>query len=172
MRLRLIETRREAADGTTSFIFYPDHPRTWRAGQFLHYVLPHDKADERKDDRCFTIASAPHETNIRLTTRFTNGTGSTFKKALQALQFGVTIEVGEPDGDFVIDQPDRESIFIAGGIGITPFRAMLVDLDYRKIDIKATLLCSNRDTDIVFKRQLDGLARKHPHLKVRYLIGR
>ena len=171
MRLRLIEKRREASDGTTSFILYPDHSPTWRAGQSLHYALPHDEADDRKDDRYFTIASAPHETNVRLTTRFTNGTGSTFKKALQALQFGATIEVGAPDGDFVIDQPDCESIFIAGGIGMTPFRAMLVDLDYRKVDIKATLLYSNRDTDVVLKCQLDGLGSKHAHLKVRYFIS-
>lgn len=58
MRLRLIEKRREASDGTTSFILYPDHSSTWRAGQSLHYVLPHDEADDRKDDRYFTIASA------------------------------------------------------------------------------------------------------------------
>src|SRR5438874_67399 len=70
MKLRLIEKRREAADATTSFIFYPDHPLKWQAGQFLHYVLPHDNADDRQDDRYFTIASAPQETNVRLTARF------------------------------------------------------------------------------------------------------
>ena len=102
MKLRLIEKRREAADGTTSFILCPERPLTWQAGQFLHYVLPHDKADDREDDRYFTIASSPRESNIRLTARFSNGTGSTFKRALQTLQFGATIEVSEPDGEFVL----------------------------------------------------------------------
>lgn len=171
MRLRLIEKRREAADATTSFIFYPDHSFQWQAGQFLHYVLPHTDADEREDDRYFTIASAPQEKNVRLTARFSNGTGSTFKRALQTLPFGATIEAGELGGEFVIDDPARECIFIAGGIGITPFRAMLVDLDRRGVDIKATLLYSNRDNDIVFKRQLDELARKHPHFHIQYVIS-
>jgi len=171
MRLRLIEKRREAADGTTSFIFYPDGPLAWRAGQFLHYVLPHDEADDRKDDRYFTIASAPHERNIRLTTRFANGQGSTFKRALQGLPFGATLEGGELAGDFVLEDTEHQSIFIAGGIGITPFRAILVDLDHRGVDINATLLYSNRDADIVFKRQLDGLATKHPHFNIRYFIS-
>ena len=171
MKLRLIEKRREAADETTSFIFYPEGRLTWRAGQFLHYVLPHDGADDRNGERSFTIASAPQETNIRLTTRFANGTGSTYKRALQALPFGATIEAGEVDGEFVVDDPERHSIFIAGGIGITPFRAMLVDLDKRGVDIRATLLYSNRDADIIFKRQLDELARKHAHLKIRYFVS-
>jgi len=168
--MRLIEKRREAADETTSFIFYPDRPLAWRAGEFLHYVLPHDGADDREEDRYFTIASAPHETNIRLTTRFADRAGSTFKKALRGLPFGATLEAGEPDGDFVVDDPDGESVFIAGGIGITPFRAMLVDLDHRGLDINATLLYSNRDADVVFKRQLDGLATKHARFKIRYFI--
>jgi ferredoxin-NADP reductase len=171
MRLRLIEKRREAADDTTSFIFFPEGRLTWRAGQFLHYVLPHAEADDRKEDRYFTIASAPHETNVRLTTRFANGSGSTYKHALQALAFGATIEAGELDGDFVIDDPEGESIFIAGGIGITPFRAMLVDLDKRGVDINATLLYSNPDVDIIFKRQLDGLAMKHARLTIRYFVS-
>jgi ferredoxin-NADP reductase len=171
MKLRLIEKRREASDDTTSFIFFPEGPLTWRAGQFLHYVLPHAEADDRKADRYFTIASAPHETNVRLTTRFANGSGSTYKHALQALAFGATVEAGELDGDFVIDDLEGESIFIAGGIGITPFRAILLDLDKRGVDIKATLLYSNRDVDIIFKRQLDGLAQKHPRFKIRYFVS-
>jgi ferredoxin-NADP reductase len=62
------------------------------------------------------------------------------------------------------------SSFIAGGICITPLRAMLVDLDHRHLDIKATLLYSNRDSDVISKRQLDGLAEKHAHFKIRYFI--
>jgi len=171
MKIRLIEKRREAADDTTSFIFFPAGRLTWRAGQFLHYVLPHDRADERHEDRYFTIASAPFETNVRLTTRFANGTGSSFKHALLDLPFGAAIEAGEPDGDFVIDDPAAESVFIAGGIGITPFRAILMDLDHRGIDIHATLLYSNRNSDVLFKRQLDGLAAKHPHFTIQYVIS-
>lgn len=171
MKLRLIEKRREASDDTTSFIFFPEGRLTWRAGQFLHYVLPHAEVDDRKDDRYFTIASAPHETNVRLTTRFAIGNGSSYKHALQALAFGATVEAGEADGGFVMDDPGRESVFIAGGIGITPFRAILVDLDKRGVDINATLLYSNPDVDIIFKRQLDGLAQKHPRLRIRYFVS-
>jgi ferredoxin-NADP reductase len=41
--------------------------------------------------------------------------------------------VNEPDGDFVIGDPADEHVLIAAGIGITPFRAILFDLDHRRL---------------------------------------
>src|SRR5581483_11154928 len=171
MKMRLIEKRRESEDDTMSFIFYHDGRLAWRAGQFMHYTLPHEGADDRHEDRYFTIASAPQETNVRLTTRFGGqAASSTFKKALLNLPFGATVEADAPDGDFVLDDADSPAVFIAGGIGITPFRAMLVDLDRRKVDIKVTLLYSSRSS-VLFQRQLDVLASKHPQFKIQYFIS-
>jgi ferredoxin-NADP reductase len=170
MQLTLAEKKREAAD-VTSFLFRSDTPLTWRAGHFLRYALPHPGADDRKTTRYFTIASAPFEGIIMLTTRFASEKGSTFKQALQRLPIGATIEVGQPAGDFVVDDPTAEHVFVAGGIGMTPYRAMLLDLDHRGVSIRGALLYANRTPEFVYKDEIEALAKKRPGLTVHYFVS-
>jgi ferredoxin-NADP reductase len=170
MTLNLAATRPEA-EGVTSFLFTSDRPIKWQAGQFLHYSLPHARADERGMTRYFTIASAPFERHIMLTTRFFSQETSTFKRALRQLPIGAAVEVGEPDGDFVVADPDAHHVLLAAGIGITPFRSILLDLEHRGLRLNATLLYANRTPDFVYKAEIDGLARRHRELAVRYLVS-
>ena len=170
MKLTLVAKRHETQD-VMSFIFKSDAPLTWQAGQFLSYTLPHSDPDDRGITRYFTIASAPFEGHVRLTTRFASGRSSSFKRALRQLPAGAVVEVGEPDGDFVLYDPSGEHILLAGGIGITPFRAILLDLDHSELPINATLLYANRTPDFVYKGEIDRLAGRHPGLVVRYLVS-
>ena len=80
MKVELLEKYHETED-VISFIFKPLEDLEWKAGQFIYYKIPHDKPDNRGIIRHFTIASAPHEEHIRLTTRFFSEKGSSFKKA-------------------------------------------------------------------------------------------
>lgn len=145
-------------------------PLTWQAGQFLLYTLDHPNPDDRKTQRYFTIASAPFEGHIMLTTRFAKEKGSTFKHALYNLPIGVTIGAEGPDGDFVIEEPSKEYVFIAGGIGITPYRAILLGLDHRNLSINVTLLYSNRTPEFVYKTELEDIAKKHSMLQTHYFV--
>ena len=73
--------------------------------------------------RALSIASAPHETDLMIATRMRD-TG--FKRALSALPIGSQIAVQGPFGDFTLhEETVRPAVFLAGGIGITPFRSML-----------------------------------------------
>jgi ferredoxin-NADP reductase len=83
MKLKLA-ARKTESPGVESFIFKPEEPLIWKAGQFLHYILNHKATDDRGSDRWFTIASAPCERRVMLTTRFASKQGSTFKKTLKA----------------------------------------------------------------------------------------
>lgn len=170
MKLNLIETKQEAA-GVQSFIFKPAEPLSWKAGQFLHYVLHHEPTDSRGSDRWFTVASAPSEKHVMVTTRHATENGSSFKNALFALKPGEAIEISDVDGDFTVDDVSREYVFIAGGIGVTPFRAILKDAESRGVQLKVTLLYANRDEDIPYKAELDALAAKNPDLKIHYFVG-
>src|SRR5438105_8990282 len=104
MKLELIARKTESPD-VESFIFKPRGPLAWTAGQYLHYVLHHEPTDDRGSDRWFSIASAPFEKNVTLTTRFSKDKGSTFKKSLEGLKTGDTVEVTDVDGDFIVDDP-------------------------------------------------------------------
>jgi ferredoxin-NADP reductase len=170
MRLSLVARRSETED-VTSFIFRSETPLQWQAGQFLHYSLPHAGADDRGTTRYFTIASAPFERHVMLTTRFATERSSSFKRALRRLPFGAGVEVGEPDGDFMVGDPGDKHVFIAGGIGITPFRAMLLDLDHRRLPINVTLLYANRTPSFVYKAEMDWLVGRHRGLAIRYLVS-
>lgn len=169
MKLKLVERRDEASDVTT-FIFQPEQSLEWQAGQYLHYTLPHDNADDRGVERWFTIAAAPHEGHVQITTRFNSQRSSTFKTALKRLLVGDEIEADGPEGDFTVTDPARHYVFIAGGIGITPFRAILNDLDHNGTDIDVRLLYGNSTKEVTFRKELDALTAKHPKFKVDYIF--
>lgn len=159
-------------DNIKTYVFEPLQPVTWQAGQFIHYALPHDKADDRGDERWFTISSAPFEKDIWITTRWFDDTASTFKKSLDQLAAGDVIEVDDPDGDFIETDADNNYVFVAGGIGITPFRSILTQLDHEGKPIHVELLYANRnEATIPFKAELEALSQKHQDFNITYFSG-
>lgn len=151
------------------FVFQPPESFTWVAGQYMHYVLPHD-ADDRGTERWFTISSAPSENEIRITTRINHEHSSSFKEKLQTLQPGDEIEADGPEGDFVIQDPSRNYLFIIGGIGITPVRSMLVEAKAKGMQLSATILYANRSEAIPFQDELNDLQAENPNLNIEYVI--
>lgn len=169
-RLTLIKVTEETSE-VQSFHFKPDQQLEFQAGQFLKYFLPHPTADDRGVSRYFTISSTPQEREIVITTKFIPGDGSSFKQALLKMKPGDSIEAEGPSGSFTYPDPALEVVFIAGGIGITPFRSILTDLDYQNINAPITLLYANKTAGIPFKTLLDQLAMKHDRLKIDYITG-
>lgn len=167
MKFRLAEKFNESDESVTTFVWEPERPITWSAGQYVKYILPHDNPDDRGKTRWFTIAAPPFEGRPRITTRFATEKGSSFKTKLRSLQVGDSIEAMDPEGDFLFDT-SRPAVLVAGGIGITPFRAMLQQLDHDGVDFKAHLLYGNRTEQFVFKEQLETIAAKRPNFKVTY----
>lgn len=170
MKLTLKSVRPEAGNVKT-FVFSPESEISWKAGQYMHYVLPHEPADERGNERWFTISSAPHEKDVQITTRIFDGDGSSFKKALNAMSVGDQIEADGPEGSFVVDDPNQEHVFIAGGIGITPMRSIIAELAHHNLPIYISLLYANRDENVVFKDELEAIADKHHNFNIEYFIG-
>lgn len=170
MKLQLIEKKQETPD-VISFFFTPSEPLSWKAGQYFHYVLHHEPTDDRGSDRWFTNSAAPYENHVRLTTRITPETGSSFKKKLVTLEPGKNIEISVVEGDFTVDDPSQEHVFIAGGIGVTPFRSILLQLDHDKAPINVTLLYANRDQNVVYKDEFEAIAQKHPNFNIHYIFS-
>ena len=169
MKLRFIESRPEAGDAVT-FRFQPPEGFTWKPGQYLKYTLDHENVDERKNYRWFTISAAPHEGIVQITTRLNTERPSSFKNALARLTPGTEIEAEGPKGDFMLDDSPKDLLFIAGGIGITPFRSMLLDLDHRGEKLPVKLLYANRNEDFVFKGELEALAERHAEFEIEYYV--
>lgn len=167
MKLIFQEKKKEEDDATT-FIFQPPKDFSWRAGQYLFYTLPTNNPDNRGITRYFTISSAPEEKFVSITTRI-NKDSSTFKKTLDKLKPGYEIEASGPDGEFIIEDTKRSFVFIAGGVGITPFHSILREVYLKKKKLNAILLYANRNDEPVFGNELESIKDKIG-LKIEYFI--
>jgi ferredoxin-NADP reductase len=109
----------------TTFYFKPDHAVDYTAGQYIELTIPHKDPDARGIKRWFTLSSSPTDELLSITTKITPVNGSTFKQALQNLTTGITLHMSEPMGDFVLPKLIQTPlIFVAGGIGLTPFHSI------------------------------------------------
>lgn len=170
MKLLLLEKKKEAAD-TISFLFKSEAGLNFKPGQFLRYHISDPQPDERSDNRFFSIASAPFENIVRLTTKFAQNESSTFKKNLFRLKVGQDIEAFGPSGSFTLEDVNKQYVFIAGGIGITPFHSIISDLNHRNQPVNIILLYANRTKEALFSQELNEIAQNHPEFKIYYLIS-
>ena len=138
----------------------------WVAGQSQAYVLPQAGGTEAENQRWFTIASAPTEGTINISTRISS---SPFKKALHSLNPGDTIRAHSLGGKFVWED-DSPVTLVAAGIGITPFRSILLQRNATNKSLNATLLYFNRTDAIPFQKELEYLAHKHPEFRLKLII--
>lgn len=110
----------------STFWFKPERPIRYVAGQYVEMTLKHAHPDDRGQKRWFTLSSSPNNSLLSITTKYDDVRSSTFKQALFALDPGAELDITEPMGDFVLPKdPRRPLIFVAGGIGITPFHSIV-----------------------------------------------
>jgi glycine betaine catabolism B len=165
-----LERIEKAADGVFDFVFSPDRRLAFAAGQYLEWTMPVRRPDDRGNRRYFTIASSPTEDEVRLGVKFYPD-GSAFKRELSELQPGDTIAASQLAGSFTLpEDPEKKLAFIAGGIGITPFRSMLVELLDRNEPRAITVLYGNgRVSDIAYAEILDE-ARERLGIETHYAV--
>lgn len=110
-----------------TFWLRPEKPVGYTAGQYIELTLPHQHPDKRGQKRWFTLSSPPGHQLVSITTRYAGDkTSSSFKKTLFHLEPGHELTMSEPMGDFVLPKDSSQPLlFVAGGIGITPFHSML-----------------------------------------------
>jgi len=120
-----LEKRAELAPGIYDFEFTSDQAMAFKPGQYMELTLEHPEQDSRGIRRYLTIASSPTERQIRLGIKFYNNPSS-FKKSLMLAKPGQKIVASQLAGDFTLPRDkNKKLVFIAGGIGITPFRSMI-----------------------------------------------
>jgi ferredoxin-NADP reductase len=141
----------------------PGQPRFgFVAGQWLSFKA--NKPDGEEITRAYSIASPPAD-NTRFAlclNRVQDGFMSNF---LCDMREGEEIRCQGPFGDFILRPPLRDTIFIATGTGIAPFRSMLHWLladPARHLDKQFWLLFGNRtEKDIYYHQEFLTLAARH-----------
>lgn len=181
-----LKEKREAGAGIYDFTFIPAPavPRAasmidFHPGQYMEWTLfekqprnqPKIKGDRRGNRRYFTIASSPTEPELHLGVKFYDPSSS-FKRRLIAMEPGDKIIGATLQGDFTLPKnPAKKLVFVAGGIGITPFRSMVKYLSDRGEKRDIVLLYSVRTAaEIAYREVLDEAARKKIGLKTIYAV--
>lgn len=142
--------------------FYFGKPRglMFQAGQSILLTL-----GEGWENRPFTIASAPHEAELMIATRMRE---SAFKSHLAKLEPGDAVNIDGPNGVMVLHRDvDQPAVFLAGGIGVTPFLSMLRDVAHRKLEHRVTLFYFNRrPQDAAFLEELQALEKSQRNFRL------
>jgi len=150
--------RETVAEGTMAFHFEKPPGFVHQAGQNALFKLG-------TESRTFSIASAPHEPDLMVATRMRD---SAFKRVLKTAQPGLEIEIDGPAGLMVLhDDAARPAVFLAGGIGITPFLSMARDAAHRRLPHRIVLFYANRrPQDAAFLDELYGLEKSNPNYRL------
>ena len=129
--------RHEIADGTMEFHFTRPDGFDFKAGQAIELVLP-----EPAGGHAFSLVNAPSEGELVVATRMRD---SAYKRALRALPIGACVKVDGPFGSLTLHRnPSRAAVFIAGGIGITPFMSIVRNAVEECLKHPMALVYSNR----------------------------
>ena len=163
--LTKLKSREDVAEGTMAFHFERPASFGFTAGQFIDIdLLTPPETDAEGNTRGFSISSAPYEDTIMIATRLRD---TAFKRVLKAMPFGTEVKIEGPFGNLRLhNDAKRAAIFLAGGIGITPFRSILLDATQRKLPHHIILFFSNRrPEDAPFLHEMQALEARNANYK-------
>lgn len=147
-----LKERVQITPDTYHFSFETPKALAYASGQYMEWTLSHENPDVRGSRRYFTVASAPSESVLSIGVKIQEKSSS-FKKALLALKPGERIVAAQLAGDFTLPKDEgKRLVFIAGGIGITPFRSMVQHFVNRGEKRNTVLFyAANTESDFAYK---------------------
>jgi glycine betaine catabolism B len=169
-KLTLLRIEKIAA-GCYDFVFQSDHKPIFKAGQYLDWTLGVGNPDDRGNRRPFTIASAPTDDEVHLGVKF-YPRPSAFKRSLLDMKPGDMIYGSQIAGEFTLPRNrDEKLAFIAGGIGITPFRSMIQEMINREDDRPVVLLYGNNTVKEIAYADVFDRAERELGMKTVYAVA-
>ena len=156
-----LKAREEVAEGTMAFHFEKPVGFQFKPGQYADLTLINPaETDSEGNVRTFSIASAPYEGELLFATRMRD---SAFKRVLGSVPLGTEVKLEGPMGSFTLHKNQaKAAVFLAGGIGITPFLSILRQAAKEKLPHLLYLFYSNRrPEDAAFLRHLEDLAKSN-----------
>jgi glycine betaine catabolism B len=146
--------RIKEAEGIYSYAFAWPKRFDFKAGQYMEWALAHEKTDSRGNRRYLTISSSPTEPGLMFTIKHPPANASAFKQRLDGLKAGDTILAGHLAGNFSLPKDRSKKLaFLAGGVGITPFRSIakyMIDSGEKRDT--ALLYSANSEDELSFKQ--------------------
>ncbi len=160
--------RKEIAEGTIACQLEKPPDFSFKPGQFIEITLLNpSETDAEGNTRAFSIASTPQEDFLLVATRLRD---SAFKRVLSHALPGTQVKLDGPFGDLRLhNDSSRAAVILCGGIGITPFRSILLNATQNRLPHRIFLFYANRrPEDAPFLEEMQALEKQNPNFK---LIG-
>ncbi len=157
------------ADDIITFKFFPVKGKMFSfiPGQFVNIYFLDDRCGEQ--GKPYSISSIPSDDFLNITVKKIGK----FSGALHNLKIGEKVEISSPRGYFYPENRMKNIVFLAGGIGITPFYGIIKDYFNDKTDKNIFLFYSNKTKNsAAFSDNLDYLAENWPKLKIVHIFTR
>jgi ferredoxin-NADP reductase len=162
MEAKLIDSR-EIAPDVRHFVFEAlgVERLDFLPGQFTSFT---EMIGGKEITRAYSLASAPSGTN-RFELCLNRVHPGHLSPRLFDMNPGDRIQMRDPLGMFVLRQPLRDSVFIATGTGIAPYRSML-QASLNASSPSITLLFGVRyESHLLYRQEFEGMAQRHPHFR-------
>jgi len=160
-----LSQRRDVAEATMAFHLERPTGFQFKAGQYMNVTLiDPPETDAEGNTRSFTIASAPFEADLVFASRIRD---TAFKRTFKTANLGSELRISGPFGAFTLHtDASRPAVFLVGGIGITPFRSIILQATRDKLAHKLYLFYSNRrPEDAAFLDELQAVEKQNPNYK-------
>ncbi|MEK7144066.1 MAG: FAD-dependent oxidoreductase [Patescibacteria group bacterium] len=165
----ILKKKIKETDDVVTLKFLPEKGKIFSffAGQFVMVELINNELSDLK--RAYTISSPPRENFLSITVKKIGRVSG----ALHDLKTGDKIKTNEPQGFFYPNNGAEELVFLAGGVGITPFYSIIKDFSQKGLDKNIHLLYSNKTkNDIVFFKELEKLSSEFRKFKITHFLTR
>ncbi len=162
MQARLVSSV-ELAEGVNHFVFeaVDIHSLDFQPGQFVSFQ---EAIEGKQITRAYSLASAPTGSN-RFELCLNRVEGGRLSPYLFAMHPGDVIEMSAPLGTFTLRQPARDSILIATGTGITPFRSFLQAYLPQGAPHFTLLFGVRHESHILYRAEFEAMAQRHPQFR-------
>jgi ferredoxin-NADP reductase len=136
-KLILTHKKQEYKDVVT-LTFSTKNKPNFQSGYYTHLFIPSLVWKFHKPGRELTFASPPNEEEIMFS--INTKSNSLFQQAIKKLEIGDSVHIFRHQGHIVLPKNPSNIVMIAQGVGITPFRSMILDSLYRKLGNNITLI--------------------------------
>lgn len=128
----LFEKREELAPAIWQYYFRPERQVDFEPGQYANLHIANITGDPRGASRTFSFTSLPSDPSIAFVLKHF-GLQSPYKQTLQSMQPGDKAYLDDAMGDLILPKdPAVPLVYVAGGIGVASYAAMLKDLLARR----------------------------------------
>jgi ferredoxin-NADP reductase len=160
-----LKAQKTLCAGTTAFYFEKPEEFRFEPGQFANFTLRSPGGvDVEGNTRALSIASAPQERDLMVAMRLRS---TAFKSTLHALPLDSELLLQGPYGSMTLSRNGtRPAVFLAGGIGITPFRSLIRNAAEAQSARKIFLFYSVRvPEEAAFLEELREMEQYNEHYK-------